>query len=67
MATGLMILGVEKGTRLLGHLTGMDKTYEATIRLGMATTTDDAEGEIVTAAGARLDEVGAGVAPSWRL
>ena len=63
MATGLMILGVEKGTRLLGRLTGMDKTYEATIRLGMATTTDDAEGEIVTAAGARLDEVGAGVAP----
>ncbi len=54
MATGLMLLGIEKGTRLLGHLTGMDKTYEATIRLGVATTTDDAEGEVVSVSGADL-------------
>ena len=62
MATGLMILGVERGTKLLGHLTGMDKTYEATIRLGVATNTDDAEGEPTAAAGATLASVGAGIA-----
>jgi tRNA pseudouridine55 synthase len=43
-ATGLMILGVDGATRLLTYLVGLDKTYEATIRLGTATTTDDAEG-----------------------
>lgn len=48
MATGLLILGVDKATRLLGHLTLDDKTYEATIRLGVATTTDDAEGQVTT-------------------
>ncbi len=47
MATGLLVLGVEGGTRLLTYLVGLDKTYEATIRLGQATTTDDAEGEVV--------------------
>lgn len=62
MATGLMILGIEKGTRLLGHLTGMDKTYEATIRLGVSTTTDDAEGEVATARGARLEDLGSRLA-----
>lgn len=45
MATGLLVLGVGQGTRLLTHLVGLDKTYVATIRLGQATTTDDAEGE----------------------
>lgn len=45
MATGLLILGVGQGTRLLTHLVGLDKTYTATIRLGRATTTDDREGE----------------------
>lgn len=45
MATGLLILGIGQGTRLLTHLVGLDKTYEATIRLGLATTTDDREGE----------------------
>ncbi|APX34437.1 tRNA pseudouridine(55) synthase TruB [Brachybacterium sp. P6-10-X1] len=45
MATGLLILGIGQGTRLLTHLVGLDKTYEATIRLGRATTTDDREGE----------------------
>ncbi|GAA4738529.1 tRNA pseudouridine(55) synthase TruB [Amnibacterium soli] len=43
-ASGLMILGVNGATRLLTYLVGLDKTYEATIRLGTATTTDDAEG-----------------------
>lgn len=52
MATGLLIIGVEKATRLLGYLALSDKAYEATIRLGIATITDDAEGEVVTAVGA---------------
>ena len=47
MATGLMILGVESSTRLLTYLVGLDKEYTATIRLGAATDTDDAEGEVV--------------------
>ena len=45
MATGVLVVGVEKATRLLGHLTLTVKTYEATIRLGVSTSTDDAEGE----------------------
>lgn len=47
MATGLMILGVNQGTKLLQFLIGMDKQYHATIRLGASTVSDDAEGEIV--------------------
>jgi tRNA pseudouridine55 synthase len=45
MATGVLVIGIEKATRLLGHLALTEKTYEATIRLGQSTTTDDAEGE----------------------
>lgn len=45
MATGLLILGVGQGTKLLTYAVGLDKTYDATIRLGSATITDDAEGE----------------------
>jgi tRNA pseudouridine55 synthase len=45
MATGVLVLGVGQATRLLGHLALTDKDYSATIRLGMTTTTDDAEGE----------------------
>jgi tRNA pseudouridine55 synthase len=52
MATGVLIMGIEKATRLLGYLAASEKAYEATIRLGIATITDDAEGEIVTATGA---------------
>jgi tRNA pseudouridine55 synthase len=52
MATGVLLVGVGRATRLLGHLAGHDKTYVATIRLGEATTTDDAEGECVSASGA---------------
>lgn len=45
MATGLLILGVGPSTRLLTHLVGLDKVYEATIRLGETTTSDDADGD----------------------
>jgi len=45
MATGVLVVGVGRATRLLGYIAGHDKRYEATIRLGQATTTDDAEGE----------------------
>jgi tRNA pseudouridine55 synthase len=47
MATGVLVLGLERATRLLGHFTLTDKRYAATIRLGVTTTTDDAEGEVV--------------------
>jgi len=52
MATGVLIIGIEKATRLLGYLALADKAYEATIRLGIGTLTDDAEGEVVNAVGA---------------
>jgi tRNA pseudouridine55 synthase len=47
MATGVLVIGVEKATRLLGHLALTDKEYAATIRLGQSTVTDDAEGEVL--------------------
>jgi tRNA pseudouridine55 synthase len=47
MATGVLVIGVEKATRLLGHLALTEKEYSATIRLGQATDTDDADGQIV--------------------
>ncbi|MDT7580006.1 MAG: tRNA pseudouridine55 synthase [Pseudonocardiales bacterium] len=50
MATGVLVCGVGRGTKLLGHLALDSKAYAATIRLGAATTTDDAEGEVVTTA-----------------
>ena len=52
MATGVLVVGVNRATRLLGHLMLTDKTYTATIRLGQATVTDDAEGDVVSAHGA---------------
>ena len=48
MATGVLVLGVGRATRLLGHLMLTEKAYDATIRLGATTTTDDAEGEPLT-------------------
>jgi tRNA pseudouridine55 synthase len=48
-ASGLLVVGLNRATRLLGYLTGHDKTYTATIRLGHATTTDDADGAPVGA------------------
>jgi tRNA pseudouridine55 synthase len=58
MATGLLVLGVGAATRLLGYLSGSDKTYEATIRLGQTTVTDDREGEVTatTSAAAISDD-----------
>jgi tRNA pseudouridine55 synthase len=50
MATGVLVVGVEKATRLLGYLTLTEKEYAATIRLGQSTSTDDAEGEITRSA-----------------
>ena len=52
MATGVLVLGVGRATRLLTFLVGCDKDYTATIRLGEATLTDDAEGEVLTRADA---------------
>lgn len=52
MATGVLVVGVERATRLLGHLALTDKEYLATIRLGVTTVTDDAEGAAVHRAGA---------------
>ncbi len=46
MATGVLVLGVNSGTRLLGHLTLAHKTYRGTIRLGASSSTDDREGEL---------------------
>ena len=50
MATGVLVCGVERGTKLLGHLALDTKAYTATIRLGVATSTDDASGETVSTA-----------------
>ncbi|MCF4140608.1 tRNA pseudouridine(55) synthase TruB [Streptomyces sp. Tue 6430] len=65
MATGVLVLGVEKATKLLGHLALTEKEYLGTIRLGQNTLTDDAEGEITSAtdaSGVGRDAVDAGVA-----
>jgi len=51
MATGVLICGIGKGTKLLTYVSGATKAYTATIRLGIATTTDDAEGEITETTG----------------
>lgn len=48
MATGVLVLGIGRATRLLTYVVGADKDYDATIRLGVATTTDDAEGEVAS-------------------
>ncbi|GAA1371932.1 tRNA pseudouridine(55) synthase TruB [Luteococcus sanguinis] len=66
MATGVLIIGVNRATRLLGHLALHDKRYLATIRLGMSTTTDDAEGECsggADASGLVREQVEAAIAP----
>ncbi|MFF5259396.1 tRNA pseudouridine(55) synthase TruB [Actinomadura viridis] len=65
MATGVLVIGVEKATRLLGHLALTEKGYDATIRLGQSTNTDDAEGEITATASAAAvtdDALRAGIA-----
>ena len=65
MATGVLVVGVEKATRLLGHLALTEKEYSATIRLGQVTDSDDADGAIVAAAsasGVTDEELAAGLA-----
>lgn len=68
MATGLLILGVGPATRLLTFIVGLNKTYEATIRLGVSTDTDDADGTEIARADAAVlaavtpDAVSAGIA-----
>lgn len=65
MATGVLVIGINKATKLLTYIVGTSKTYEATIRLGQSTITDDAEGEIIeTRSTAKLteDEIRRGVA-----
>jgi tRNA pseudouridine55 synthase len=58
MATGLLILGLESATKLLTFLVGEDKTYQATIRLGATTVTDDREGDVlVTASSAAVSAI----------
>jgi tRNA pseudouridine55 synthase len=60
MATGVLVLAVDRATRLLGHLTLADKRYDATVRLGVSTTTDDAEGDVLetrSTAGLTEDDV----------
>ena len=52
LATGLLVLGLDSSTRLLTFLVGLDKTYEATIRLGLSTASDDSEGEVTATADA---------------
>lgn len=59
MATGVLVIGVGRATRLLTYVVGEDKEYATTIRLGVGTTTDDAEGEVTTLAGARDVEASA--------
>ena len=65
MATGVLVLGVERATKLLGHLALTEKEYLGTIRLGQSTVTDDAEGEITSstdASGLAREAVDAGIA-----
>jgi len=57
MATGVLVCGVGRATRLLGLLALTDKEYIATIRLGIATHSDDATGQVVSAVGACLGDV----------
>ena len=52
MATGVLVLGIGRATRLLTFLVGCDKAYTATVRLGQATLTDDAQGEVTASADA---------------
>ena len=47
MATGVLVVGIERATKILGLLTVTDKSYSATIRLGQTTSTEDAEGEVL--------------------
>jgi tRNA pseudouridine55 synthase len=59
MATGVLVVGIDRATRLLGHLMLTEKRYDATMRFGVSTVTDDAEGTVVsTVSAAHLSEEG---------
>ncbi len=65
MATGVLVIGIERATKILGLLTATSKSYTATIRLGRSTSTDDAEGEVlqdVSAGHISDDAIEAGIA-----
>ena len=65
MATGVLVIGIERATKILGLISGTSKSYAATIRLGRTTATDDAEGDVlqdVSAAGVTDDAINSGVA-----
>jgi tRNA pseudouridine55 synthase len=66
MATGLLVLGVEGATRLLTFIVGLDKTYEATIRLGVSTDSDDADGHttaVTDASSLAVEDIRAAIGP----
>ncbi|MGI9163503.1 MAG: tRNA pseudouridine(55) synthase TruB [Mycobacterium sp.] len=66
MATGVLVVGIERATKILGLVSGTAKSYAATIRLGRSTNTDDADGEVVQDVSARAIsdvEIRAGIAP----
>lgn len=65
MATGVLVIGIERATKILGLLTATAKSYAATIRLGRATSTDDAEGEVlqdISASEVTDDAIATGIA-----
>ena len=65
MATGVLVVGIERATKILGLISGTSKAYAATIRLGRTTSTDDAEGEVlqdISAAAVTDEAIHAGVA-----
>ncbi|MEZ0357536.1 tRNA pseudouridine(55) synthase TruB [Mycobacterium sp. SA01] len=65
MATGVLVIGIERATKILGLVTATSKSYTATVRLGRSTTTEDAEGEVlqdVSAADVTDDQIHAGIA-----
>lgn len=65
MATGVLVIGIERATKILGLVTATSKSYTATVRLGRTTTTDDAEGEVlqdVSAADITDEQIHAGIA-----
>ncbi len=66
MATGVLVVGIEKATRLLGHLALTEKEYAATIRLGESTVTDDAEGEVLPPADGATGDAGQLTEPALR-
>lgn len=64
MATGVLVVGLGDATRMLRFVQGQSKTYEATVRLGVGTVTDDAEGEVVDEPGWEWDPAGLSAAIS---